>query len=75
MEPTENTSVADHSHDAPLITIEITFDPNHNSINYKFDNTNYFQALGFLAWVQQLMFADFQAAQQKFAMAEVTSAD
>lgn len=53
-----------HRHDLPLVKITITFDPNHSSLNYQFENCDHAQTIGYLELTKQFAFRDMLAQQQ-----------
>lgn len=54
-----------HSHDLPLETITITFDPNHGSLRYDLQNMDYATAIQRLELAQLFLFDNLKQAAQK----------
>lgn len=54
-----------HNHDLPMQTIWITFDPNHGTYSYTFENMNHQELIGNLEIVKQLAVKDmFRPAEE-----------
>ena len=53
-----------HSHVQPIEKIIITFDPNHGSLNYSFENCDYQKVIGHLALTQLLVYDDLKHARR-----------
>lgn len=54
-----------HTHDRPVETITVTFDPNHGQLKYDLQNMDYATAIQRLELAQLFLFDNLKASQKE----------